>query len=73
MLIDKERVKQKIIEFISNQYWLSDKQPTFSDIQNEFKHLISMGSTNNYLEELIDEKRLLKLVMVNKFFMVHLR
>jgi len=60
MLIDKEKAKQRMVEFISNQYWLKDEKPSFSDVYNQYKNYLSMGSVNNYLEELIQEKKIQK-------------
>lgn len=60
MLVDKERIKKRMVEYISDEYWIKDKKPTFTDIYNRFKIHISRGSTNNYIEELIKEKKIVK-------------
>lgn len=63
MIIDKERVKPKMAEFIINQYWMRDKPAQFKDIKEKFQtapYKLSDGSLVNYLDELIAEKKIRK-------------
>ena len=63
MIIDKERVKPKMAEFIINQYWMEDKPTQFKDIKEKFQatpYTLSDGSLVNYLDELISEKKIRK-------------
>jgi len=68
MLVEKEKIKQKIIEYISNQFWIKNTNPTFTDVYDEFKNFLSKGSTSNYLEELIQEKKIVKINQGNNVF-----
>ena len=60
MLVKKDRLKQKMVEYISNQFWLNGKNPTFTDIYSQYQHYASKGSISNYLGELVKEKRIIK-------------
>lgn len=67
ILIDKEQTKHKMVEFIINQYWMDDKPPQFKDIKEKFYQL-SDGTTSNYLDELITEKKIQKWRNENKTY-----
>jgi len=63
LIVDKEKVKPKMAEFIINQYWMEDKPSQFKDIKEKFKaapFCLSDGSIANYLDELIAEKKIRK-------------
>jgi hypothetical protein len=61
MLLEKDKLKQKMVEYISDQFWLHNKNPTFIEIYEQFKTFLSRGSVSNYLEELVSEKVVVKI------------
>lgn len=60
MLVEKDRLKQKMVEYVSNQFWVNGKNPTFTEIYEQFQHYASKGSVSNYLDELVKEKKVVK-------------
>ena len=60
MLVEKNKLKQKIVEYISNQFWVNGKNPTFTEIYEQYQHYASKGSVSNYLDELVKEKQVVK-------------
>jgi len=68
MLVEKEKLKQRIVEYISDQFWINNKKPTFTDIYTQFQRYASKGSISNYLEELIKEKKIEKEYNGNNVF-----
>lgn len=62
MLLDKERVKKKIVEFIIDSYWIKSIAQ-FKDVEAKFSaspFTLSKGSVANYLDELVSEHRIMK-------------
>ena len=62
MLFDKEKVKKKMSEFIIDSYWLKTPMQ-FKDIKNKFcapPISLSSGTVVNYLNELVDERKIIK-------------
>jgi len=60
MLVEKDKLKQKMVEYISNQFWVNDRNPTFTEIYGQFQHYASKGSISTYLDELVSEKLIMK-------------
>lgn len=60
MLVEKDKLKRKMVEYISDQFWVNNKKPTFTEIYEQFQHYISKGSFSNYLGELVKEKQVVK-------------
>lgn len=48
-------------EFIVNNYWLKDSPTQYREIRDRFTPHISEGTINNYLNELIAEKKIHKI------------
>lgn len=67
ILIDKEKSKERMREFIIDCYWTEDKPAQFKDIKEKFRHL-SDGTISNYLDEIIDEKKIRKYRNENKTY-----
>lgn len=59
MIFNKEKVKTRMVEFTSDFYWNYGKKPRFKDYEDYFKNL-SVGTVNNYLKELCNEKKIQK-------------
>lgn len=59
ILIEKEKAKKKLEEFVIAGYWTKSKPIQFKDITEKFCHL-SDGTIVNYLDELITEKKIRK-------------
>lgn len=60
MLVEKDKLKQKMVEYISNQFWVNGRNPTFTEIYEQYQHYASKGSVSNYLDELVKEKKVVK-------------
>lgn len=60
MLVEKDKLKAKMVEYISNQFWVNDRNPTFTEIYDQFQHYASKGSISSYLDELVKEKLITK-------------
>ena len=60
MLVEKDKLKQKMVEYVSNQFWVNGKNPTFTEIYEQYQHYASKGSVSNYLDELVKEKQVVK-------------
>ena len=60
MLVEKDKLKQKMVEYVSNQFWVNGKNPTFTEIYSQYQHYASKGSISNYLDELVNEKKLVR-------------
>jgi len=60
MLVEKDKLKQKMVEYISNQFWVNDRNPTFTEIYDQFQHYASKGSISSYLDELVVERLVVK-------------
>lgn len=67
MIYDKEKVKQKMIEFTSDFYWENGINPRFKDYHEKFNNL-SVGTINNYLKELCNQKKIQKQYNKNNFY-----
>lgn len=62
-LIGKDKVKRRMVEYIVDSYWIKDKSPQYKDIRDGFSSppfSLSEGSISNYLEELVEEKKIRK-------------
>ena len=60
MLVEKDKLKQKMVDYISNQFWVKDRNPTFTEIYDQFQHYASKGSISSYLDELVVERLVVK-------------
>jgi hypothetical protein len=52
-----------MIEFIRDTYWIKNNSAQYKDIRDRFSlkpFLLSEGSVSNYIEELVDEKKIRK-------------
>lgn len=62
MLLEKEKVKKKIVEFIIDSYWIKSITQ-FKDVEEKFSappFALSKGSVANYLDELVTEHKIMK-------------
>lgn len=62
MLLEKEKVKKKIVEFIIDSYWIKSITQ-FKDVEEKFSappFALSKGSVANYLDELVSEHKIMK-------------
>lgn len=62
MLLEKEKVKKKMCEFIIDSYWIKSIAQ-FKDVEGKFSAppiSLSRGSVANYLDELVSEHKIMK-------------
>ena len=62
MLLEKEKVKKKMYEFIIDSYWMKSITQ-FKDVEEKFSappFTLSKGSVANYLDELVSEHKIMK-------------
>lgn len=57
----KDKVKQRMVDFITDSYWINDKYVQYKDIKEKFVGYISEGTISNYLDELVENKKLYRM------------
>jgi len=62
MLLEKEKIKKRMVEFIIDSYWMKSITQ-FKDVEEKFSappFTLSKGSVANYLDELVAEHKIMK-------------
>jgi hypothetical protein len=62
MLLEKEKIKKRMVEFIIDSYWMKSITQ-FKDVEEKFSappFALSKGSVANYLDELVSEHKIMK-------------
>jgi len=50
-----------MVDFITDSYWLDDQYVQYKDIKEKFVGFISEGTISNYLDELVENKKLYRI------------